>query len=89
MTPRDDASVYTQAAGFCVREAADGDEGVQAYRREPTDLVLCDLGTIIDLRRAYPHVRVVALAGGASPWVRQSLRVTATLSIPGRRWFAA
>jgi CheY-like chemotaxis protein len=60
-----------QTAGFAVREAASGDEGLGAYRSRPADLVLCDiempgrdgLGTINELRRAYYGVKVVAMSG--------------------------
>ena len=32
-----------EAAGHEVLEAADGGEGIRLYRRQPADLVLCDL----------------------------------------------
>src|SRR4051812_16983873 len=61
-----------EKAGHRVSEAADGDEGLRAFRADPADLVLCDifmpekdgLETIQILRRASPGVPVVAIGGG-------------------------
>jgi len=58
--------------GYEVREAADGEAGVEAYRQAPADVVLCDvflprlggLGVIQELLRLDPAVKVVALSGG-------------------------
>jgi CheY-like chemotaxis protein len=64
------ARLALEAAGHEVDEAADGDEGLRAYRARPADVVLCDLfmpgreglETIPELRRA--GARVVAVSGG-------------------------
>lgn len=58
--------------GHEVDEAAEGARGVEAYRRYPYDVVLCDifmdgqdgLRTIRELRAADRAVRVVAMSGG-------------------------
>ena len=59
-------------AGYEVLEAADGNEGLKCYRNSPTDLVITDLimpekegiETIIELRREFPEVKVIAISGG-------------------------
>jgi CheY-like chemotaxis protein len=61
-----------EGAGHSVAEAPDGAAGLAAYRREPADLVLCDLfmpgkdglEAIRELRRLDPGARVVAMSGG-------------------------
>ena len=58
--------------GYEVREAADGLDGVQAYRQAPADLVICDLfmpllgglAAIGELLSLDPAVKVVAISGG-------------------------
>lgn len=62
-----------EAAGHRVQLARDGDEGLALFRRQPADLVLCDvympgrggLETIRMLRRDFPAARVVAMTGGS------------------------
>ena len=59
---------------FEVIEAADGNEGLAAYRKHPTDLVITDiimphkdgLNTIDDLLREFPRARIIAISGGGS-----------------------
>ena len=59
-------------AGYEVLEAADGKEGLKSYQNSPTDLVITDLvmpekegiETIIELRREFPTVKVIAISGG-------------------------
>jgi CheY-like chemotaxis protein len=61
-----------EGIGHSVAEARDGAEGLAAYRREPADLVLCDLfmpakdglEAIRELRNLDPVARVVAMSGG-------------------------
>jgi CheY-like chemotaxis protein len=79
-----------RTAGYGVREASDGDEGLQAYRGDPADVVLCDLdmpvrdglGVIAELRRDFPAVKVVATSGGGFLWLAESLGVAVMLSKP-------
>jgi CheY-like chemotaxis protein len=71
-TTRTFCRLLLEREGHRVREAADGQEGLASYLREPADVVLCDLlmpergglGTINELRRACPGVKVVAMSGG-------------------------
>ena len=58
--------------GYKVMQAADGEQGVKLVRTEPTDLVITDMvmpnkegiETIIQLRRDYPSVGIIAMSGG-------------------------
>ena len=59
-----------EGAGHQILEAAEGDEALRLFRREPADLVLCDLfmpgkeglETIRELRRT-SRVPIVAMTG--------------------------
>ena len=61
-----------QSAGHSVIEAADGDLGLKAFREHQPDLVITDivmpnkegLETIMELRREFPAVKIVAMSGG-------------------------
>ena len=74
-------------AGFEVVEAANGVEGVSAYRRAPTDLVITDLimpekegvETILELRREFPSARIIAMSGGGRSGARDYLAIAARL----------
>lgn len=58
--------------GYKVMDAADGSEGIDLYRKHPTDLVLTDilmpekegLETIMAFRRDFPEVTIFAMSGG-------------------------
>lgn len=58
--------------GFFVITASDGKEGMKLFRKEPADLVVTDLimpekegvEIIIELRKEYPGVPVIAISGG-------------------------
>lgn len=59
------------AGGHEVAQAGDGREGVAKYRTDQADLVITDLcmpnqeglETIIELRRDFPNVRIIAMSG--------------------------
>jgi two-component system, chemotaxis family, chemotaxis protein CheY len=59
-------------AGYEVIEARDGHEGLQRFRATPTDIIITDilmpekegLETIIDIRREFPGVKIIAMSGG-------------------------
>ena len=61
-----------ERAGHDVEEARNGREGLDVYRQKPAELVITDIimpekegiETIIELRRDYPEVRIVAISGG-------------------------
>lgn len=58
--------------GYKVIEACDGKSGLQLYRQDPADLIITDifmpekegLGTIRELKRDYPGVKIIAISGG-------------------------
>ncbi len=58
--------------GYKVVDASDGKEGLRRYRENPTDLIITDLimpekegiETILELRRDFPDVKIIAISGG-------------------------
>jgi PAS domain S-box-containing protein len=58
--------------GHDVVEASDGKEGVRLYRSNPFDLIITDIimpekegiETIIELKRDFPDVKIIAISGG-------------------------
>ena len=61
-----------ERAGHTVNEAGNGREAMESYRQDPTELVVTDLvmpdkeglETIMELRRAYPDLKIIAMSGG-------------------------
>jgi len=61
-----------QKMGHVVDEARNGDEALRLCESEPPDLVLTDiimpdkegLGTILEIRQTYPHLKIIAMSGG-------------------------
>lgn len=62
-----------EQAGYEVAAAANGVEGIQLYQQAPADVVILDilmpekegLETILDLKREFPAVKVIAISGGS------------------------
>jgi CheY-like chemotaxis protein len=60
------------AAGYEVLVAPDGDSALTLMRAEPIDLIITDIfmpgkegiETIIELRRDFPSVKIIAMSGG-------------------------
>jgi DNA-binding response OmpR family regulator len=60
------------AAGHAVSDAPRSADGIRMHRENPFDLILTDIvmpekegiSTIIDLRREYPRLRIIAMSGG-------------------------
>jgi len=58
--------------GYAVMEASDGSEGIRLFRENPTDLIITDLimpnkdgiGMIIEIKKEFPTVKIVAMSGG-------------------------
>jgi len=58
--------------GYEVVDAHNGKEGLRRYREDPTDLIITDLimpekegiETILEFRRDFPDVKLIALSGG-------------------------
>ncbi len=61
-----------ESAGYRVTDAQNGEEGMRLYREDPADLVIMDIimpekegvETIMDLRREFPEVKIIAISGG-------------------------
>jgi len=61
-----------EGMGHKVVEAGNGLEGVAAFRRDPTPIIMIDLmmpkksgfEAIGDLRKDYPSVQIIAMSGG-------------------------
>lgn len=59
--------------GYEVLGAANGKEGLNIYRQSPTDLIITDIimpekegvETIIELKRDFPDVKIIAISGGS------------------------
>jgi DNA-binding response OmpR family regulator len=59
-------------AGHEVEVANDGVAGIHAFRTNPADLIITDLvmpgkeglETIVDLRREFPDLKIIAISGG-------------------------
>ncbi|MDY6857136.1 MAG: response regulator [Thermodesulfobacteriota bacterium] len=58
--------------GYDVEEASNGKEGMRLYKENPFDLIITDIimpeqegiETIIELRRSFPDVKIIAISGG-------------------------
>ena len=61
-----------ERVGYEIAEAPDGVEGIRQYRESPADLIITDLimpnrdgiGMIIDLKKEFPRVKIIAMSGG-------------------------
>lgn len=62
-----------EKAGYQVFEGQSGQEALQHFRVTPTDLVMMDilmpdkdgLESIMEMRREFPKVRIIAMTGGS------------------------
>lgn len=67
-------------SGHEVIEAADGAVGTALYRASPADVVITDIvmpekegiETIMELRREFPDVKIIAVSGGGARLSRDS-----------------
>jgi CheY-like chemotaxis protein len=74
-------------AGYEVRAASDGLQGLRSVEQSPVDVILLDifmpgkegLETIKDLRRHNPHVRIIAMSGGGSKGMLDVLKLAQML----------
>lgn len=64
--------ITLKRAGYEVMICPDGDEAIEMLRREKVDLVITDiimpekegLATIIDIKKTFPDLPVIAISGG-------------------------
>jgi DNA-binding response OmpR family regulator len=65
-------ALMLEREGYEVVEAPDGIVGIKEYRQNPVDLIITDLimpnkdgiGMIIDLKKEFPDVKIIAMSGG-------------------------
>ncbi len=65
-------TLMLEREGYEVVEASDGVAGIKEYRQNPVDLIITDLimpnkdgiGMIIDLKKEFPDVKIIAMSGG-------------------------
>ena len=88
-----------ERSGYTVIEASDGIEGIRLFREKPAALIITDLimpnkdgiGLIIELKKEFPNVKIVAMSGGGlnrpEGYLRgaQKLGAACTLSKPINR----
>ncbi len=75
--------------GYEVMIAFDGKEGLRLYRENPTDLIITDLimpekegiETIMELRRDFPDVKIIAMSGGGRLDPEQYLRMAKSFGV--------
>jgi CheY-like chemotaxis protein len=75
--------------GYEVLEAGDGNQALATYSAEPTDLVIMDIvmpekegiETIMDLRRQYGDVKIIAISGGGRVNPEDYLRWARTFGV--------
>ncbi|MCC6631818.1 MAG: response regulator [Gammaproteobacteria bacterium] len=71
---RDSVQRTLEQAGYAVRVADSGTQGIAEYRRSPSDLLITDmimpnghgLDLIRELRADYPDMRILAISGGGN-----------------------
>jgi YesN/AraC family two-component response regulator len=88
-----------ERAGYTVREAQDGSDGIRLFREDPAELIITDLimpnkdgiGMIIELKKDFPDLKIIAMSGGGlnrpEGYLRgaQKLGAACTLSKPLNR----
>ncbi len=76
-----------ERSGYDVEDASDGKQGLQIFMKNPTDLVITDLvmpekegiEIIIELRRDFPNLKIIAISGGGTVGGGQYLEVAGKL----------
>lgn len=74
---------FLERQSMTVIEAQDGEEGLRQLRANAVDLVICDLimpradgiGTIMQIRRSMPGMKIVAISGGGRSHAMELLKV--------------
>ena len=76
-----------ERAGYSVRTAMDGDAGIRMFKENPADLLIVDIimpdkdgiETIVETRRTFPDVKIVAVSGGGRISSDEYLKMAKTL----------
>jgi len=75
-----------ETEGYEVTDSADGNAALALCRRQPPDLIIIDLimpdkegiETIIELKRDFPHMKIIAISGGGRITAREYLELAET-----------
>ena len=78
-----------ECAGYQIREAPNGHEGIRSYRTHPTDLIICDLAmpekggirTLQELLQEFPSVKVIMMSGFTQQFGAASRVLTSQLGV--------
>jgi DNA-binding response OmpR family regulator len=78
---REYIEMLLRTGGYDVTTAADGEDGTQAFRRRPAEIVIVDIfmprkdgiETINDLRREFPGVKIIAMSADSTFGLRNAL----------------
>ena len=70
-------------AGYQVHEASDGQQAIELYQSQPTDLVITDLvmpekeglEMIVDLKRLNSEAKIIAMSGGGRHGAQDYLKM--------------
>jgi two-component system, chemotaxis family, chemotaxis protein CheY len=84
---RDSLVTLLEVAGYRVQTASGGVEGVAAYRACQPDVVLTDmimsgkagLAVTMEIRREWPHAKIIAMSGGGRIGNRDFLEIASML----------
>jgi DNA-binding response OmpR family regulator len=69
--------------GYDVLRASNGKQGLSLFRKEPVDLIITDIimpekegiETIIELRKDFPDVKIIAISGGGRVGTKDYLQM--------------
>lgn len=75
--------------GYEVDAAANGEEGMDIFRKKPADLVITDilmpgkggLGVLLELQRDFPQAKTIAISGGFKGASGDNLAITQVLGV--------
>ena len=75
--------IMLERNGYEVDEASNGDAGIKKIRTDPPDLIITDLimpdkegiETIMELRRDFPGLKIIAMSGGGVIGAREYLKM--------------
>jgi DNA-binding NtrC family response regulator len=88
-TIRDLLVKILEREGYKTITAADGKEGIRIFRENPADLIITDLimpekegiETIMELRRDFRDVKVIAMSGGGKIEPETYLQIAKTIGV--------
>ena len=84
---RDGFATALEGSGYAVTTAANGRDGVALHRLSPFDVVIADLfmpvqdgiETILELRRDFPNLKIIAVSGGGRRSLGKNFLSSATI----------